>query len=139
MPVMEMRAGDISGYLDCQMKIFESLRGVLLPVFIEGEIAWLREQGRAWAEKAVEDSDSVVLVADEAGDIVGMAAGRVGRGGLSTLGFMGVAPAMRRRGIGRELLRAFIDRSREMGFLPEGLLRRHIHGVDAIVYSRFLD
>ena len=95
-------------------------------------------------------------------DIVGMAAGRVGRGGLSTLRFMGFVPAMRRRGIGWELLRAFIDRSREMGavkvtlntapelkpsiklyvemgFLPEGLLRRHVHGVDAIVYSRFLD
>jgi ribosomal protein S18 acetylase RimI-like enzyme len=115
-----------------------------------------------WVEGAIKDSERINLVAEDGGSIVGMATGRVGRGGLSTLGFMSVIPSMRRKGIGRQLLETFIEESRrrgatkvtlntaselkpaiklymEMGFLPEGLLRRHIHGVDAIVYSRFLD
>jgi len=91
-----------------------------------------------------------------------MATGMVGRGGLTTLGFMGVIPSMRRKGISRQLLKTFIEETRrrgaakvtlntaselkpaiklyvEMGFLSEGLLRRHLHRVDSIVYSKFLE
>ena len=101
-------------------------------------------------------------MAEDGSSIVGMATGMVGRGGLSTLGFMGVIPSRRRKCVGRQLLETFIEESRsrgatkvtfntaselkpaiklyvEMGFLPEGLLRRHIHGVDSIVYSKFLE
>ncbi|MDH5200516.1 MAG: GNAT family N-acetyltransferase [Candidatus Bathyarchaeota archaeon] len=162
MQIRGMRAEDTEGYLECQLEVFESLRGTLPPAFIESEISWLREKGRAWVEGAIKDPERINLVAEDGGSIVGMATGRVGRGGLSTLGFMGVIPSMRRKGIGWQLLETFIEESRrrgaakvtlntaselkpaiklyvEMGFLPEGLLRRHIHGVDAIVYSRFLD
>ena len=44
MHIRGMRAGDIEGYLECQLEVFESLRGTLPPAFIEGEISWLRER-----------------------------------------------------------------------------------------------
>jgi len=162
MQIKGMRAGDIERYLECQLEVFESLRGTLLPAFIEGKISWLRERGRVWVKGAIKDLERINLVAEDGGSIVGMATGRMGRGGLSTLGFMGVIPSMRRKGIDRRLLKTFIEESRrreaakvtlntaselkpaiklyvEMVFLSEGLLRRHLHGVNSIVYSKFLE
>ena len=162
MEVRETRQEDIDGYLDCQLKVFESLRGVLPPQFIEAEISWLRDRGRARMERAIQDPNGINLVAEDSGSIVGIATGIVSRAGLSTLGFVGVAPTHRRRGIGRQLVQRFIEESREMGaakvtlntarelkpaiklyvdmgFVPEGLLRRHVYGVDSIVYSKFLE
>ncbi|MFB0557728.1 MAG: N-acetyltransferase family protein [Candidatus Bathyarchaeia archaeon] len=160
--IREMWREDIDGFFECQLEVFESLRGVLPTQFIEAEISWLLEKGREWMEGAVKDPDRINLVAEESGSIVGIATGSVGRGGLSTLGFVGVAPAYRRIGIGRRLVQAFLEKSRErgatkvtlntarelkpaiklyvdMGFVPEGLLRRHVYGVDSIVYSKFLE
>jgi hypothetical protein len=45
MRIRGMRAGDIEGYLECQLEVFESLRGILPSAFIEGEKSWLRERG----------------------------------------------------------------------------------------------
>ena len=55
MQIRGMRAGDIEGYLEYQLEVFESLRGTLPPVFIEGEISWLYERWRAWVEGAIKD------------------------------------------------------------------------------------
>jgi GNAT superfamily N-acetyltransferase len=115
MQIRGMRAGDIEGYLECQLEVFESLRGTLPPAFIEGEISWLRERGRAWVEGAIKDLERINLVAEDRGSIVGMATGMVGRGGLTTLGFMGVIPSMRRKGISRQLLKTFIEETRRRG------------------------
>jgi len=102
-----------------------------------------------------------MLVAEENGEIVGLAQGRTNRGGYSWLGFMGVSPNNRRAGVGGGLLDEFIRRSRESGctkvslntapslkpaiklytetgFIPEGYMRNHMHGLDLIFYSLFL-
>ena len=101
-----------------------------------------------------------MLVAEE-GEIVGLAQGRTNEGGYSWLGFMGVSPDHRRRGVARGHLDEFIRLSRESGctkvslntapclkpaiklyaeagFTPEGYLRNHMHGLDLIFYSLFL-
>jgi ribosomal protein S18 acetylase RimI-like enzyme len=68
----------------------------------------------------------------------------------------------RRRGIGRSLMETFVEESvnlgavkitldtaptlkpavklyADMGFVPEGFLRRHRLGVDLIIFSKFLE
>ncbi|MFQ6054322.1 MAG: GNAT family N-acetyltransferase [Candidatus Bathyarchaeia archaeon] len=156
-------AGDIRGLMDCQVQVLESLRGVLPTPFIEHEMGGLRGRGREDAlEKAIGEEDTIVLVAEEGGTIVGFAQGKVDRGGTSWLAYMGVAPAFRRRGIARELVRRFIAESRargahtvslytapelrpairlytEMGFTPAGRMRRSRYGVALIEYSKPLD
>ena len=110
---------------------------------------------------AIADPARLILVAEEGGEIVGLAQGRTNKGGYSWLGFMGVSPDHRRRGAARGLLHEFIRQSRERGctkvslntapslkpaiklyaetgFVPEGYLRNHMHGIDLIFYSLFL-
>jgi ribosomal-protein-alanine N-acetyltransferase len=75
---------------------------------------------------------------------------------------MGVEPSYRRQGIGRNLLLKYLETLKQQGihkvslnttsillpairlyigqgFVPEGLLRREAHGLDIIIYSKFLD
>ena len=103
-----------------------------------------------------------MLVAEEEGMMVGHVQGRVRSGGYSWLGFMGVSPNLWRQGIGRTLLHGFIEESRksgctkvsldtapclkpaiklyaDVGFIPEGYMRNHMHGLDLIFYSLFLE
>jgi ribosomal protein S18 acetylase RimI-like enzyme len=74
---------------------------------------------------------------------------------------MGVTPNYRRKGIGRSLMEEYIKESKlkeahkvslnttttlkpairlyiELGFIPEGFLRKHARGTDIIIYSKFL-
>jgi len=74
---------------------------------------------------------------------------------------MGVTPTYRRKGIGRSLIEEYIKESKlkgahkvilnttpalksairlyiELGFVPEGFLRKHAHEMDIIIYSKFL-
>ena len=161
--IRKARIEDIQGLLDCQAIVLESLRGVLPNQFIEYEIRWLCAPDRKDViEKAIEEKNMIILVGEEAGSIVGFAQGRVDRGGTSWLAYMGVIPAYRGMGIARELVNRYITESRakgarkvslfsapelkpaiklyvEMGFSTEGKIRRHIHGVDLVQYSKFLE
>ena len=154
---------DIRGLMDCQAQVLESLRGVLPTQFIEYQISWLLTSvGGDGPEKMIEGRNTIVLVADEEGSIVGFAQGKVDGGGTSWLAYMGVIPAYRRRGIARELVERFLTESRTMGahrvslytapelgaaiklytgmgFNAEGRMRRHRYGVVLIRYSRSLD
>jgi ribosomal protein S18 acetylase RimI-like enzyme len=163
MEIREMREEDIESYLECQARIWESLRDQLPEEYVERNMAWTGREGakEAW-ERVLADPGWIVLVATEDGSVVGMAQGSVDWSQLSTLGFLGVDEGYRRRGIARELVERFIEESRsrdaskvalytsptlrpavklyaEMGFVPEGFLSRHRLGVDMIVYSKFLE
>lgn len=153
---------DIQGYTECYTRIWEAFRGILPNQYVE-EV--LEESGQqSFSESlrgAIANPDRIVLLAEKEGEIVGLAQGRVNRGGYSWLGFMGVSPGFRRQGIGRALLSRFIEESRrsnctkvslntapclkpaiklytDMGFIPEGYMRNHMHGLDLILYSYFL-
>jgi ribosomal protein S18 acetylase RimI-like enzyme len=162
MDVRGARADDIPGFVQCYVKIWESLRGILPDTFVEEATEEVGQQ--VFSDRirtAIADPARIMLIAEEGGEIVGLAQGRTNRGGYSWLGFMGVSPDRRRRGVGRGLLDEFIKRSRESGctkvslntapslkpaiklytdtgFIPEGYLRNHIHGLDLIFYSLFL-
>jgi ribosomal protein S18 acetylase RimI-like enzyme len=154
---------DIQGMLDCMSRVWESLRDVLPTDWVEDEIENTRQpDAEDRLQKVITDPNRITLVAEGDGEIAGFALGRTDKSGLSWLSFMGVSLTCRRRGIGRGLVQRYIEESRmrdankvslntapelkpavklyaDMGFLPEGLMRRHRYGVDLIVYSRFLD
>ena len=162
MDVRDARDDDIPGFVQCYVKIWESLRGTLPDTFVEEATEDVGQ--KAFSDRiraAIADPARIMLVVEEGGEIVGLAQGRTNTGGYSWLGFMGVSPDYRRRGVGRGLLDEFIRRSRESGctkvslntapslkpaiklyadtgFIPEGYLRNHMHGLDLIFYSKFL-
>ena len=154
---------DIQGFIDCYLKVWKSFRGILPEPMIEEVI---EEAGQTSFQENIRSTitkpDRILLVAEEDGEIVGHAQGRVNRGGYSWLSFMGVSPDHWRQGIGRALLTGFIEESRksgctkvslntapclkpaiklyaDMGFIPEGYMRNHMHGLDLIFYSLFLE
>jgi ribosomal protein S18 acetylase RimI-like enzyme len=154
-----MKKKDIGSFIECENKIWESLKGYLPKEFIERNLSWINREGRenAW-ERVIDDPNWIPLVAVENRQIIGLALGRVDWSKLSTLGFIGVDTQFRRKGIARKLLTKFIDESRnrnaakvtletsptlkpaiklytDMEFIPEGFLKQHRLGVDIIVYS----
>ncbi|MGD2200908.1 MAG: GNAT family N-acetyltransferase [Candidatus Bathyarchaeota archaeon] len=161
--IIVARDEDVQGFIECYSKVWRSFRGILPEQWVEEVI---REAGqpsfRENIQSAIADPDRILLVAEGDGEILGLAQGRVNRGGYSWLGFMGVSPGHRRQGIGRELVEKFIEVSRscgctkvslntapclkpaiklyaDMGFIPEGYMRDHMHGLDLIYYSLFLE
>lgn len=152
---------DLERLLDCERSVLGSLRGILPDDFVEEELGRLEPGEEEALKRFIEHPDSIVLIAEEEERVVGFALGNV-RGGVGRLGFMGVRPEYRRRGIGSSLLEEYIERSRQRGahkvwlwtqtalkpairlyvragFLPEGFLRRHSYGMDMVIYSKFLE
>ncbi len=160
--IRKATVGDIQSLLQCQASVWESLRGVLPTPWIEDEIERSHQPDvKDILRKIITDQTRITLVAEENNTIVGFALGRTDKGGLSWLSFMGVSPTHRRQGIGRKLVQAYLTESKmkgakkvslntapelktavklyvDMGFVPEGLMKRHRYGVDLIVFSRFL-
>jgi len=163
MKIRKMRNQDIEDYIDCETRIWETLRDHLPEEYVDRNLNWIRRQGvrEAW-ERVIDDPNWILLVAEEDDSLVGMVQGRVDWSRLSNLGFLGVDEGHRRRGIARSLMEKFIEESEkrgaakitldtaptlkpavklyaDMGFVPEGFLRRHRLGVDMIIYSKFLE
>ena len=113
MKISEMREEDIESLLDCEARIWETLRDHLPEEFVERNLNWMRRQGfrDAWM-KAITDPNRILLVAEEDDSIVGVAQGLVDWSRLSTLGFLGVDEIHRRKGIARALLDKFIKESK---------------------------
>jgi len=163
---MELRKAnrnDIAGLIDCQCRIWESLRSLLPPAWIDNELEELKEPiMKNTFKRIIKEPDRIILAAEENREIVGVAFGRTSKGGVSWLGFIGVTSSYRSKGIGKALLQRYLEESKRqgshkvslntapqlkpairlyaaMGFLPEGLYRRHVYGQDLIIYSKFLD
>jgi GNAT superfamily N-acetyltransferase len=135
MEIRGMREYDIEGYLDCEERIWESMRGLLPQEYVERCIAWnQRENVREAWKRVLAEPNWIALVAVEGGSVVGLAHGSMDWSRLSSLGFLGVDEDHRRRGIG-----AAVKLYAEMGFVPEGFLSGHRMGMDIIVYSKFLE
>lgn len=142
-------------------RIWETLRDHLPEEYVERNPKWIRRQGvrDAWT-RVIDDPNWILLVAEDGGSIVGMAQDRVYWSRLVNLGFLGVDESYR-RGIARSLMEKFIEESKklgaakitldtaptlkpavklyaDMGFVPEGFLRRHRLGMDMIIFSKFL-
>ena len=162
MKIRKMRIEDVEDFLNCQANIWEKLRESLPQEFVESNLNWIRRQGAkdSWI-KAIGEPNWILLVAEKENSIVGMATGRVDWSHLSQLGFLGVDPNHRRKGIARSLVKKFMKESKnlgavkisletspslkpaiklyaDMGFFPEGFLKSHRMGEDIIIYSYFL-
>jgi ribosomal protein S18 acetylase RimI-like enzyme len=144
MEIRETRGEDVESLMNCEARIWDSLRDQLPEEYVERNVAWSGREGarEVWG-RVLADPGWIVLVAVEEGSVVGIAQGRVDWSRLSTLGFLGVDEGFRRRGIARDLVERFIEESRrrdaakvtlftsptlrpavklyaEMGFVPEG-------------------
>ena len=162
MVVRRAREDDISSYLECYGKVWRSFQGILPDQYVNDVLEKLKQpSSRENTRSLIDRPDYLLLVAEKDGKVIGHAEGRLNKGGYAWLGFMGVAPSNRREGIGRALLSRFIDEAKEhgctkvsldtapclkpaiklytdMGFIPEGFMRNHMHGLDLIFYSYFL-
>jgi ribosomal protein S18 acetylase RimI-like enzyme len=109
MKIRKMRKEDIEDYIDCETRIWETLRDYLPEEYVDHNLNWIRRQGvrDAWA-RVIDDPNWILLVAEEGDSIVGMAQGRVDWSRLVNLGFLGVDESYRRRGIARSLMEKFI-------------------------------
>jgi len=152
---------DVEKLLKCYIEIWESLREWLPNSFVDPELESIREhEGIERFKQGIESKDGISLLAEENNEILGVALGRE-YAGVGQLGFIGVRREYRRGGVGAALLNKFIEEAKERkahkiwlftspsllfaiklyikrGFVPEGFLRKHTHGLDLIVYSKFL-
>lgn len=156
--VRRARLRDVRGIVECEREVWASLHGLLPCELVEKSISYL-ETPSAVAEIArqVRSPHRLVLVADWQGKIVGVARGARRDDETFWLGFLGVRPAYRRKGIGSALLDAFIAEARKAGarklalltcptltgatrlyssrgFVSEGVLRSYFHGADLVCY-----
>jgi len=154
---------DFDRIQECETTIWESLRGLLKDSFVDPNISWLRRPDAIERRKsAFQSPDAVFCVAEKDNELIGVAIGRAYEDGVAILGFFGVRPGHREKGVGLSLLSRFIEEARKRkahkvwlmtapslqpairlyvraGFVPEGYLRKHSHGQDLIIYSKFLE
>jgi len=152
---------DTENLLKCYIEIWESLRESLPNSFVDPELEKIRKpEGIERFKQGIESEDGISLLAEENNEIIGMALGRE-YAGVGNLRFIGVRKEYRRGGVGATLLNKFIEEAKERkahkiwlftspslspaiklyinnGFVPEGFLRKHTHGLDLIIYSKFL-
>ncbi len=150
---------DVQGFIECYLDVWRSLRGILPDDYVDDQIE--RASGAAFNDgmsSKVSDPDSIILVAEEGTETVGIAWGNLKEDGSVWLVFMGVSRGHRRRGVGRSLLTKFIEESRRrgsrkvsldtdprlvpavelylgMGFTSEGIVKNP-YGLELIVYSK---
>jgi ribosomal protein S18 acetylase RimI-like enzyme len=153
---------DIGELLECYEKVWKSLREWLPDSFVDPELERIRtSEGIDMFKSSIESKDGILLIVEENNEIVGLARGRESAG-VCSLRFLGVKKEYRHKGIGVSLLNKFTEVAKERnahkiwlltsprllpavklyinnGFVPEGMLRKHSHGLDLIIYSKFLE
>ena len=99
-----MRKSDIDNYIDCEERIWETLRDYLPQEYVDSNLTWIRRQGveDAWAS-CIDSPNWILPVVVDGNSIVGMARGQVDWSHLSTLGFLGVDERYRRKGIAADV------------------------------------
>jgi ribosomal protein S18 acetylase RimI-like enzyme len=153
---------DLGELLECYTEIWKSLREWLPESFVDPELERIRtSEALDMLKQGIESKDGILLIAEENNEIVGLARGREAAG-VCGLGFLGVKKEHRHKGIGVSLLNKLTEVAKERnahkiwlltsprllpavklyisgGFVPEGMLRKHSHGLDMIIYSKFLE
>jgi ribosomal protein S18 acetylase RimI-like enzyme len=152
---------DLPKIRDCLISVWKSLGEYLPESWINRELHHLQTDELTHLKQS-DEPNRIVLVAEEDEKIVGVILGWTGEWNVNHLNFMGVEPSHRRRSIGRNLLLKYLEILQQkgihkvslnttsilkpairlyidQGFIPEGLLRREAHGLDIIIYSKFLD
>ncbi len=139
---------DLEQLIRCYVEIWQGLGEWLPSSFVEPELERVRKpEGREGFKQRIESREAILLLAEKANEIIGVALGRE-YGGVCNLGFLGVKKEHRRKGVGTTLLNKFVDEARKRnahklslhtaptllpaielyirnGFIPEGFLRTH--------------
>jgi len=160
--VRVVTVNDFEELLKCYIEIWENLREWLPNSFVDAELENVRKtESQERFKQRIKSRDGIFLIAEENNEIVGVALGQESVG-VCTIGFLGVKKEHRRKGVGTSLLSRFVKEAKERkahkvslhtspsllpaiklyikdGFIPEGFLRKHIRGLDVIVYSKFLE
>jgi ribosomal protein S18 acetylase RimI-like enzyme len=113
---------DVDGFVECYLDVWRSLRGILPDDYVNGQIenaSCADFKGKMSSE--ISDPDSIILVAEEGSETVGIAWGNLKEDGSAWLIFLGVSPEHRRKGVGTSLLIRFIKLSRKMGSVKVAL------------------
>ena len=156
-------AEDLTKLSECEVQIWESLREWLPDSFVSPNISHIQraEYLQNW-QQMLQNREVIYLLAEKDKEVVGLATGRVMEDGVGMLGFLGVKKERRNESVGSKLLNRFLEEAKKRnahkvwlftspnlhsaiglyvkrGFVPEGYLRRHSHGLDLIIYSKFLD
>lgn len=154
---------DLERLRTCELQIWESLREWLPDSFVSPNISFIQrpEYLQNW-QQMLQNKEVIYLFAEEDNEIMGLATGRIREDGVGMLGFLGVKEDRRKGGIGSKLLNRFLEEAKKRGahkvwlftspnlhsairlyvktgFVPEGYMRRHSHGLDLIIYSKFLN
>jgi ribosomal protein S18 acetylase RimI-like enzyme len=153
---------DLGELLKCYEDIWKSLREWLPESFVDPELERIRTpEGIDMFKRGIESKDEILLIAEENKEVAGLARGRE-VAGVCDLRFLGVKKEHRDKGIGTSLLKKLIEVAKERnahkvwlltsprllpavklyisnGFVPEGMLRKHSHGLDMIIYSKLLE
>jgi ribosomal protein S18 acetylase RimI-like enzyme len=150
---------DVQGFVECYLDVWRSLKRILPDEYVDDQIE--RASTAAFKDhmsSEISDTDSIILVAEEGTETVGIAWGNLKEDGSAWLAFMGVSQEHRRRGVGRSLLTRFIEESRGrgsrkvsldtdprlvpavelylgMGFTSEGVVKNP-YGLELVVYSK---
>ena len=99
--------------MKCYIEIWKSLYEWLPNSFIDPELESIRKpEGRVRFKQRIESKDAVLLLAEKADEITGVALGRES-GGVCNLGFLGVKKEHRRKGIGANLLNKFVEEAKK--------------------------
>jgi len=161
--IKQATAKDLQRLRDCEIQIWQSLREWLPDSFVNPNIDSIQrpEYLQNW-QQMLQNKEVIYLLAEENKEVIGMATGRVREDGVGMLGFLGVRKLCRKKGVGSDLLKRFLEEAKKRnahkvwlftspnlqsairlyvktGFVPEGYMRRHSYGLDLIIYSKFLD
>lgn len=153
---------DVERLLECEIQIWESLKKLLPDSFVQSNIEMLRSSETVDNFKRfLQNKEAILLIAIENNNTIGLAIGRINPDGVGHIGFLGVSPEYRKKGVGLKLLQEYLKEAKDRnahkvwlftspnlhaairlyvkaGFVPEGYMRRHSYGLDLIFYSRFL-
>jgi RimJ/RimL family protein N-acetyltransferase len=128
--VRRAREKDLDALVDLMVAVAEEGRWIATEAPVD------RERRRRRFAEDLERDDTVLLVADAGGQLVGQLGLVLARYGVADLGML-VAAGWRRRGVGSALLRAGIDWARQAGAHKIALqVWPHNHAAIAL-YERF--
>ncbi|UCH58067.1 MAG: GNAT family N-acetyltransferase [Candidatus Bathyarchaeota archaeon] len=162
MQIRKISKGDVRGFIDCYVEIWESLKGILPEEYVNDQIE--KASGNIFQDDLLSktsDPVSIFLVAEVGTETIGLAWGNIRKYGSSWLSFLGVSPDHRRKGVGKSLLTRFIEESKKkgsrkirldtdprlipalklyenMGFIPEGITKNP-YGLELIIYGKVIE
>jgi len=106
---------DVEEFIQCYIQVFQTLYDVLPEDYVTRQITDASTpEYHQKVRSLLDDFNNILLISQQNETVTGIAWGNV-KEGAAWLGFMGVKKPFRGKGLGRSLLKRFIDESKERG------------------------